>query len=225
MENKVPPSRPSTPTAAYNHVVGSTIPVDMIDLSPRSMMKSNPRKRARSPTNEGPAVLAAKRLKRELELTPMNGQTNAYYSARPQRALLFPDQGLTPISEQWQSRADQTLTEGPQASGLILDLLQGSSRRNAVARLMPSPFPQHTREEEERLFNEMAHWYKQDVYFTCENTLWSFLNWVRFRLQMWSPVASMMGIRWEQAEDLSWQMGRAELGRRMALDRSSTDGQ
>ncbi|KAI9923501.1 hypothetical protein MW887_008613 [Aspergillus wentii] len=170
------------------------------------MMKSNPRKRTRSPTNEGPAVLAAKRLKRELELTPINGQTS-HHPARPQRPLPFPHQGLTPTSEQWQSRADRTLTEGPQPSGLILNLLQGSSRRNAVARLMPSPFSQHTPEEEERLFNEMAHWYKQ------------------FRLQMCSPVASMMGIRWEQAEDLSWQMGRAELGRRMALDQSSTDGQ
>ncbi|KAI9923335.1 hypothetical protein MW887_011597, partial [Aspergillus wentii] len=40
----------------------------------------------------------------------------------------------------------------------------GSSRRNAVARLMPSPFPRHTREEEERLFNEMAHWYKHTLY-------------------------------------------------------------
>ncbi|KAI9923408.1 hypothetical protein MW887_009338 [Aspergillus wentii] len=207
MENRVPSSRPSTPTAAYSHVVGSTIPVDMIDLSPRSTIGSNPRKRMRSPVDEGSAILATKRLKRELELTPMNGQTNAYYSARAQRSLTFPDQGPVPICEQWQTRADQTLTEGTQPSGVTLDLLQGFSRRNAVARLMPSPFPQHTPEEEERLFNEMAHWYKQ------------------FRLQMWSPVASMMGIRWEQAEDLSWQMGRAELGRRMALDQSSTDGQ
>ncbi|KAI9923345.1 hypothetical protein MW887_011033 [Aspergillus wentii] len=202
MENRVPPSRPSTPTAAYEHAVGSTIPVDMIDLSPRSVMNSTPRKRARSPTNEGPAT--------------------SHYPARPQHSLIFPDQGPVLRSEELQSRADQMLTEVPQPSGLTLNLLQGSSRRNAVARLMPSPFPQHTQEEEERLFNEMAHWYKQYVYFTCENTLWSFLNWVRFRLQMWSPVASMMGIRWEQAEDLSWQMGRAELGRRMALDRSST---
>ncbi|OJJ29619.1 hypothetical protein ASPWEDRAFT_177803 [Aspergillus wentii DTO 134E9] len=206
MENRVPPSRPSTPTAAYEHAIGSTMPVDMIDLSPRSMMKSNPRKRARSPINEGPTILAAKRLKQELELTPINGKT-PHHPARPQHPLIFPHQGPTPTSKQWQSRADQTLTEGPQPSGLTLNLLQGSSRRNAVARLMPSPFPRHTREEEERLFNEIAHWYKQ------------------FRLQMWSPVASMMGIRWEQAEDLSWQIGRAELGRRTALDQSSTDGQ
>ncbi|KAI9923342.1 hypothetical protein MW887_011035 [Aspergillus wentii] len=203
MENRVPPSRPSTPTAAYEHAIGSTILVDMIDLSPRSMIKSNPHKRARSPTNEGPAVLAAKRLKKDLELTPINGKTS-HHPARPQHSLIFPDQGPVLRSEELQSRADQILTEVPQPSGLTLNLLQGSSRRNAVARLMPSPFPRHTREEEERLFNEMAHWYKQ------------------FRLQMWSPVASMMGIRWEQAEDLSWQMGRAEIGRRMALDQSST---
>ncbi|KAF9882546.1 hypothetical protein FE257_007383, partial [Aspergillus nanangensis] len=63
------------------------------------------------------------------------------------------------------------------------------SRRNAAARLMPSPF---LSDEIYRpgIQTELGHWYSQ------------------FRLQMWSPIASMMGMNWEEVEELAWQAGK-----------------
>ncbi|KAE8132417.1 hypothetical protein BDV38DRAFT_287734 [Aspergillus pseudotamarii] len=62
--------------------------------------------------------------------------------------------------------------------------------------LAPFPFTHHPHEHNEEVYNELAHWYQQ------------------FRPQMWSLVASVMGIRWEQAEEIGWHMGWNEIMRR-----------
>lgn len=36
----------------------------------------------------------------------------------------------------------------------------------------------------------------------------------RSRFQIWSPLASMIGINWRQVEQLCWQMGKEEIVRR-----------
>ncbi|OOO13652.1 hypothetical protein OAory_01014010 [Aspergillus oryzae] len=63
-------------------------------------------------------------------------------------------------------------------------------------RLAPFRFSHHSDQSNEEMYNELAHWYQQ------------------FRLQMWSPVASVMGIRWEQAEEIGWYLGWNEIMRR-----------
>ncbi|KAA8652783.1 hypothetical protein EYZ11_012358 [Aspergillus tanneri] len=73
------------------------------------------------------------------------------------------------------------------------------SRRNAVARMMPLPYSQHCLGDSNKIYDELAHWYYQ------------------FRLQMWSPVACMMGISWEEAEELGWRMGKAEIDQRVFI--------
>ncbi|KAA8652802.1 uncharacterized protein ATNIH1004_001707 [Aspergillus tanneri] len=71
-------------------------------------------------------------------------------------------------------------------------------RRNAVARLVPLLWRQHCPRDSDKFYDELAYWYHQ------------------FRLQMWSPVASMMGISWEEAEELGWRMGKTEIDQRAA---------
>ncbi|BAE61683.1 unnamed protein product [Aspergillus oryzae RIB40] len=60
------------------------------------------------------------------------------------------------------------------------------SRRNAIVRLTPLPLFESPQNEHEEIYNGVAYWYQN------------------FRLQIWSPVASM-------AEELGWQMGREEI--------------
>ncbi|OOO13647.1 hypothetical protein OAory_01013960 [Aspergillus oryzae] len=67
------------------------------------------------------------------------------------------------------------------------------SRRNAIVRLTPLPLFESPQNEHEEIYNGVAYWYQN------------------FRLQIWSPVASMVGIHWEKAEELGWQMGREEI--------------
>ncbi|KAE8132411.1 hypothetical protein BDV38DRAFT_287728 [Aspergillus pseudotamarii] len=70
------------------------------------------------------------------------------------------------------------------------------SRRNAIVPLTPLPLFKSVKNKNEEIYNGVAYWYQS------------------FRLQMWSPVASMVGIHWEKAEQLSWHMGREEIFQR-----------
>ncbi|KAB8255446.1 hypothetical protein BDV32DRAFT_154305 [Aspergillus pseudonomiae] len=67
------------------------------------------------------------------------------------------------------------------------------SRRNAIVRVTPLPLFESPQNENEEIYNGVAYWYQN------------------FRVQIWSPVASMVGIHWEKAEELGWQMGREEI--------------
>ncbi|EAU30122.1 predicted protein [Aspergillus terreus NIH2624] len=85
-----------------------------------------------------------------------------------------------------------------------------TSRRNAMARLLPSPLPQDEIYDKSGLHAEVAHWYS--LYVCIPDTPSpTAANAVRFRLQMWSPIASMMGMNWEEVEELAWQVGKEGL--------------
>ncbi|GKZ98447.1 hypothetical protein AnigIFM59636_003060 [Aspergillus niger] len=69
------------------------------------------------------------------------------------------------------------------------------SRRNAAARILTLHLIGCV-DNDDKLRDEVASWYQE------------------FRFQIWSPLASMIGINWRQVEQLCWQMGKEEIVRR-----------
>ncbi|OJJ65503.1 hypothetical protein ASPBRDRAFT_201487 [Aspergillus brasiliensis CBS 101740] len=70
-----------------------------------------------------------------------------------------------------------------------------NSRRNAAARILTLQLIRCV-DNDDKLRDEVAYWYQE------------------FRFQMWSPLASMIGIHWRQVEQFCWQMGKEEIVQR-----------